>query len=270
MTSPARQFPPLVGHGLVGAAIAAALLATSLLGQWGLLPALLVLQVLLALGFLALVDLPASGGAFVVALAALVGADVAVLVQDGRVSALPGVVGLGLVAGLLHQLVRRDRSRVVESLAGTLVVVSLVSMAACLLAVVQDADGEWPLRVALAAAGVTLLVGRLGDRVVRYPPLTVGASRGWPGLLLGLGTATAVAALVGNGQLPAGRAALIGLMAGSTVAALDLLLDLVSGELSPATTEPRRIAALRPVSVLLPFAGLAPVVLLAVRALPDT
>ena len=51
-----------------------------------------------ALAFLALVDAPASGGAFLVSAGATVAADVVILVSDGRVSGLAGVVGLAFVA----------------------------------------------------------------------------------------------------------------------------------------------------------------------------
>lgn len=263
--APALRRPQL-GQGLVCAALAGVLLLLSFAGPLALLPAVLALQLLLLLGFIALVDLPASQGGFLVGAGAAVAADVVVLVDDGQIGALPGVVGLSLVAGFLHQLLRRDRSRVVESLAGTLVGVTAVTMAACLLAAPDQGDDAWPFRVALLAAGVTLVVGRIADRVVHHPPLTLGASRGWPGLLLALGSAVAAASLLGHGHLPVGRAALTGLVAAATVAALDLLLDLVAAELAPLGPDSRRVHALRPVSVLLPLAGLGPVALLVARS----
>ncbi|MCU1587054.1 MAG: hypothetical protein JWN31_547, partial [Frankiales bacterium] len=51
---------------------------------------------------------------------------------------------------------------------------------------------------------------------------------------------------------------------------IDLALDLAATEMSPTHEQARRIAALRPVSVLLPFAALAPVVILVMRLLPES
>jgi hypothetical protein len=88
-------------------------------------------------------------------------------------------------------------------------------------------------------------------------------------LALGLIAGVLTAILINAGHLQTTRAALIGLVAVSVVAGIDLALDLAATELSPSSEPARRVAALRPVSVLLPFAALAPVVLLVVRLLAD-
>ncbi|MCW2543167.1 MAG: conserved rane protein of unknown function [Frankiales bacterium] len=262
--------PPLLGQGLAGAALAGALLGLEALGQWPLLAGVVVAQVLLAMGVLALLEAPAARGVLLLSAAAAVSADVVIAVDDGSIEALSGVLGLTLVAGLLHQLVRRDRQRVVESLAATLVIAGLVCMMATLTATPEQAEGPWPLRIALAAAGLTLLAGRLGDRFLPRPGIATTATRSWPGLGLGLVAGVLTAVLVNSGHLAATRAALIGLVAVSVVAGIDLALDLAATELSPSTEPARRIAALRPVSVLLPFAALAPVVLLVMRLLSES
>lgn len=277
--------PPLLGQGLASAAVGAALLGLAVLGDKPLLGGVVVLQVLLGLGFLALVDAPASGGIFVLGTAATIVADLVVVLDDGRVGGLAGVVALSLVGGLLHQLIRRERSRVTESLADTFVVVVLVCSAVCLPAALTHPGGAWPVRTALAAAGVALLAGRIGDVVIHRPALAVGASRAWPGLLLALGAGVAVASLVGDGHLTSSRAALIGLSAAATVAAVDLAVDLAAAELTsevvagaPAgagavargPVDGRRVAALRPLGVVLPYTLLGPVVLLAVILLDRT
>ena len=123
----------------------------------------------------------------------------------------------------------------------------------------------WPTRVALAAAATALVAGRLGDLVLRRPGLAVGSSRAWPGLLLALGGGVAVAVVTGQDQLPHDQAALLGLTAAAAVAATDLLIDLAAAELTG--TDVRRVAALRPTSLFVPFAMLGPVVLTAVRLL---
>ncbi len=264
-----RLRPPLLVQGLVAALVAAALLGLAVVGTSVLMVGVVVIQVLLALGLLALVDAPVAVVVFAIAASATAAADVVVLVDDGRVAGLAGVVALSLVAGLLHQLCRRHRSRVTESLADTLVLVVLSCSAACLPAALQLPHGAVSVRGALAAAGCALLAGRLGDSVVRRPAVAVGAVRGWPGLVFALGAGVAGCAVFVRGELSPGRAALLGLAAAAAVAAADLLADLSAAELRPEAGDERRIAALRPVGLLLPFAVLGPIVLVAVRLLPS-
>lgn len=259
--------PPLL---LLGGGCAAVALGLGLAALGGAVPlalAVLALQLLLVLGALALVDAPAAGGIFLLAGGAAVAADVVAVTQDGRVGGLAGVVALALVAALLHQLSRRDRDRVTEALADTLLVVVLVACAACLPALRLLDGGRAVVLAALAGAGAALLAGRLGDLVVPRPALAVGALRGWPGLLLGLGAGVAAAVLVegGEGPLVGARAALVGLAAAATVAAADLAVDLTAAELRAGWRDGRRVAALRPVGLLLPFAVLGPVALVAGR-----
>lgn len=267
-TGPAVRPPLLLLAG--GCALVAAVLALAALPSAYLLAAaVLVVQLLLVLGFLALVDAPASSGAFLIAAGAAVAADALVLADDGRAGNLAGVVALGLVASLLHQLLREPRSRVTESLADTLVVVVLVVCAACLVALRADEGGEDVVLVALATAGVCLLAGRLADRWVPRPLLTDGTVRGWPGLLLGLlagvVAAVVVAGLVAEGTELADRAALLGLLVAACVIATDLAADLAAAELQSGWRDARKVDALRPVGLLLPFAVLGPVALLAGR-----
>ncbi len=257
-------------QGLLPALLAGGLLAATALGLLPLAVVVLGVQVVLLLGALALLDAPAAGGAFLVGLGTTLVADAVVLADDGRVSGLAGVVALGLVASLVHQLLRRGRSRVTESLADTLVVVVVAVAAACLLALRQVDGGEQVLLVSLAAAGAVLLSGRIGDRLLPGPVLAVGSTRGWPGLLLGLGVGVAAAVLVagadlGSGDLPLRSAALLGLVVASTVATADLAVDLGAAELRSGWRDARRVAALRPTALLLPYAVLGPVALLAGR-----
>lgn len=268
-TGPPRR-PPMLVQGLWPALLAVALVGATLVGLLPLAVAVLGVQVFLVLGALALLDAPASGGAFLVATGTIVAADAVVLVDDGRISGLAGVAGLGLVASLAHQLLRKGRSRVTESLADTLVVIVMAVAAACLLALRQVDGGEQVLLVSLAAAGAVLLAGRVGDRIAPRPMLAAGSTRGWPGLLLGLGAGVAVAVLVadsgvGDGNLALRSAALLGLVVASTVATADLAVDLGAAELRAGWRDARRVAALRPTALLLPYAVLGPVALLAGR-----
>ncbi len=268
-TGPPRR-PPMIVQGLWPALLAAVLVGATVVGLLPLAVAVLGVQVFMVLGALALLDAPASGGAFLVATGTIVAADAVVLMDDGRISGLAGVAGVGFIASIAHQLLRKGRSRVTESLADTLVVIVMAVAAACLLALRQVDGGEQVLLVALAAAGAVLLAGRIGDQLAPRPMLAAGSTRGWPGLLLGLGAGVAMAVLVadsglGDGNLPLRSAALLGLVVASTVATADLAVDLGAAELRAGWRDARRVAALRPTALLLPYAVLGPVALLAGR-----
>lgn len=260
---PRRQ--PLLVQGAGPAALAVALALASAVGAAPFVLGILAVQVVLVLGVLALVDAPASGGAFVVAAGSLAAADAVVVLDDGQIRGLAGVVALAFVAALLHQLTRTGRSRVTESMADTLVVVTLAVSTSCLLALRALDGGPETVRVALVAAGACLLAGRVGDRLAARPMLAVGSTRGWPGLLLGLGAGVAAAVFVaGDGPLMAGsQAALLGLVCAATVAAADLAVDLGAAELRAGRRDARRVAALQPSGLMLPFALLGPISLVA-------
>ena len=238
-----------------------------MLGTWPLAGGLVALQLLLILGFLALVDAPAAGGGFLVAATAALVADAIVIITDGRVSGLAGVVGLALVGAMLHQLIRRQRTRVTESLADELVAAVFAVAAVPLLALRMDSGGEEAVRVCLVAGGAALLLGRIGDQVLPRPALAVGATRGWPGLLLALGGGAFAGVLAtGQGTALAGtRGALLGLAVSAAVAAADLAVDLGAAELTAGRRDARRVDALMPVGLLLPLAALAPVAFVAGR-----
>ena len=250
---------PLLGQALASGALGAGLLGLAAVDSAALLGGVAVVQLLSVLGFLAVAEAPAAEGVFGLGVGAAVAADLVVVLDDGKARYLAPVVGFGLVAGLMLQLFRRERSRVTEALADTLVVLTLVTAAAGLAAAAWNDDGTWPARDALAAAAAALLVGRLGDALLPRPRLT--DARGWPGLVGALAAGTAAAAYVGHED----RAPLIGLAAAAAVVAVDLLLDLAAHELTGL--DRRRVAALRPTRLFVPFALLGPVVLTAVRLL---
>ncbi|MEO6204114.1 MAG: hypothetical protein ABIO67_01835 [Mycobacteriales bacterium] len=259
--------PNVLVLGAVGAIACGGLAGLSQLGPWPLAGGVLALQLLLILGFLALVDAPASGGGFLVASIATLIGDGIVLTSDGRISGLAGVVGLALVGSLLHQLVRRGRTRVTESLADELVAVVLAVSVVPLVALRMDSGGPEAVRVCLVAGAAALLLGRIGDRVLPRPALALGATRGWPGLLLGMGGGAFAGVLAtGTGTALAGtRGALLGLAVAAAVAAADLAVDLGAAELTAGRRDARRVSALTPVGLVLPLAALAPVAFVAGR-----
>jgi hypothetical protein len=264
MARPIRR-QPLLLQGLGPVLLGLGLALASQLGVLPFVAALLAVQVFLVLGVLALVDAPASGGAFLIAGGSVLAADGVVLYDDGDVRGLAGVVAVAFVATLLHQLTRRKRSRVTESMADTLVVVVLAVSTACLLALREIEGGVPTVQVALVASGVSLLAARIGDRIASRPMLAVGSTRGWPGLLLGLGSGVAAAVFVAGEGPPvtATQAALLGLVCAATVAAGDLAVDLGAAELRAGRRDARRVTALKPSALLLPFALLGPISLVA-------
>jgi hypothetical protein len=257
--------------GTVRSVGGAALLGGALVGlaAWGSVPLLVgtaAVQVLLVLGFLALVDAPAALGVFVIGTAAGLAADVVVHVEHGRVGGLAGVVALSFVAGLLLQLVRPHRTRVTESLADTLVVVVLVSCAATLPAAVQHDTGTWVVRAGLAAATVALVLGRLAHGL----RTGTASTRGLAGLVAGLVVGPATSLLVAGDRLSTRQGLLTGLAAAAAAAAADHLTALAGDDLAAQPRDPRRLASLRPVTLLLPFALVPPVLLAAVRLVEGT
>ena len=236
----------------VAAAVVGVLLAVLSVPGPGLLTVGVgALQLLLVLTVVVVVDAPARGGVVLLALVAAAAADTVVLRDNGHVDDLAGVVALALVAALLHQLTRRGRTEVTRSLADTLLAVVLSAAAACLLALRDGTGGRAGAFTALAAAAAFLLLHRV--------------FRGLPALLLGLVAGAAVGALVGvaSDDLPVAGGALLGLAAAAAVAVADRLVT--SARVRAGRGERRRRAALRPVSVLLPYAVLGPVALVAGR-----
>lgn len=259
MTPPAPAPTRLtrLGHALAPALTAAVLAALAAWGSVPLLVGVAVLQLLLVLAFLALVDAPAAVGLLLLGAGAAVACDVVVQVDDGRAGGLAGVVALSFVAGLLQQLARRHRSRVTEGLADTLVVVLLVASAACLVAALQAADGDWLVPAGLAGAGAALVVGRVTQLLL---PLRPSAP-----VVAALLAGTLVTALAAEGT--ARERWLLGLAVAATVVLVDVVSSLAAGELLEGPRDRRRLASLRPVTQVLPFALVAPVLLVAARLL---
>ena len=259
--------PQLAVQAVSAAAVSAALMGLAHVGQLPLEVGVGVLQLLLLVGFLALVEAPSALGVLAIGSAAAAAADVTVHVDDGRVGGLAGVMALAFVGGLLHQLARRHRSRVTESLADTLVVVALVTSAACLPAVLQHAEGEAALRVGLLAAGAALVVSRFAALLLHRLAVSPDASRGWPGPVLALGVGVAVAVPEAGDHLTRHDAMLVGLACAATAAVADLFVALAAAEVTSTRSDARRLRSLRPVTTLLPFALVGPVLLAAVRLL---
>lgn len=209
-------------------AVALLVVLPELLGQTGRLAAVLVLQLGLVLCWVLVTGAQGFAGSLAVGAGAAVAADLAlVLPEDPELGELLAVIGVGFLAVVLQQMLRRPRHELVASLSvAVLMLVSVASLGALLLLGRTDAGTERAL-VALLAVGAALLVGHLVDLVLPRPRLADGVPRGLAGVLLavlaGGGVAVLAARITGDvldgerslvhGVVVAGVAALTGLVA---------------------------------------------------------
>ncbi len=225
LVPPARR---LVSGGL--AALAGLLSAALILGAQLERPAYAVVTFgVQALFVLAWTLSSRPPGPYVVAavgIAAAAAADAAaVLAPEASLAPFALVVAGGLVAGVAGQLVRgAGRSRVTESFGSTLVVVIAVVALGSLVVLTRLAGGTQAIDACVAAAGVGLVVARLGDVFFPYPRVTPQVARGAIGVIVGGMVGTAVAGGAGAllvGLSPAATAG-AGLVAGLGAVLADL------------------------------------------------
>lgn len=209
---------------LTGAAVAVLVAGAAAGGTAPLVAALVLLTVLLAWGWAALLGLPSPRGSrAVVALSGAVSVGVvAVSTDPPYLRWLPSALALSVLAEFTHQLLRRDmRPRLVESVTGVVTAVVVAAMAAGWLGALRLHGGPFEglggglgvvLIGAAAAFASTLATG------MPWPQRVTGPSA----VLAGL----AFAALVGR-LLPdygALGAAALGAAVGVVTAALDRML----------------------------------------------
>ncbi|MGY1825362.1 MULTISPECIES: hypothetical protein [unclassified Blastococcus] len=260
-TTPARpHHVPAAGLAVVAAGLLAGL--PVVLGDVGTLAAVLVLQLALVLSWVLATGMQGFGASLAVGTAAAVAADLAlVLPEDPVPGGLLAVLGVGFLAAVLQQMVRTPRDALVDSLAGSAVLLTAVGALAALLLLGRADDGG--LATAALVAGVALVVGHLVDQVLPRPQLAPGVPRGLLGVVLavlaGAATAWALRDLAGLGAL---RAPAVGAVVAGVVA----LVAVAGSYLAVETTSEGEAEALSPwaptvVQVVLPFAACAPVAL---------
>jgi hypothetical protein len=279
--APLQSLLPARGHHLP-AAVAVALAVGGLVGLGavldglGRLAAVLVLQLGLVLAWVLATGLQGFAGALAVGAAAAVAVDLAVVLpaRPALGSLLP-VFGLGFLAVVLQQMVRRPRPELVASLAGSALLVAAVGALGALLLVggasTGGAGADGRHAVTLAAVAVAVVVGHLVDLVLPHPRLATGVPRGFAGLVLAVAAATAVAWLLrGAADLGAARAVLLGAAVGgvaalAAVAASFLVVEVTAGGRGPGhlpDVGPRvPLWSLPVVQAVLPVAAAAPVAL---------
>lgn len=258
----------VAGPGLVAGLVAAALAGLSLAGTPALAAGLFCVQVVIALAWLAALGTKGSLGAFGIAVAAAAAMDVVLGVTDNPdLGDAAPVLGLALVAALVHQLARRPRREVTVSLAGTVSAAAFAVCAASYLALLPEGHGDRADACALLGVGVALAVARLFDLVLPRPDAFPGSRRGLVGLLAGAGAAVAVGAAYGahTAGLSGGSGLRIAVIAAALALIADVAVDAVLTQAPPP--DERRLSALTPLGVLLPVVLAAPVVYVTGRIL---
>jgi hypothetical protein len=256
---------PAAGLAVVAVALLAGL--PELLGNLGRLAAVLVLQLGLVLAWVLVTGIQGFAGSLTVGAAAAVAADLSLVLPERP--ALGGVLvvfGLGFLAVVLQQMLRRPRSDLVASLSGGVLLICVVVATAALLLLGRAGSGPAWARVAVLAVGAAVVVGHLVDLVLPRPQLAVGVPRGLAGLVLAVLAGAGVAFLAGaTSGLPGGASALgygavLALVAALTgLAASYVVVESTAVEHDEA--RPFSLWALAVLQVVLPLSACAPVAL---------
>jgi sulfur-carrier protein len=252
------------GAGLLAAALA----GTALLGTAALGIAVFAVQVVVALAWLAVLDVRGRGGAFVIVVASAAVMDVVVgVADDPDVGRAAGVLGVTFALALAFQLVRRPRVGVTLSLAGILSAATFALSAAAYVALRIEGGGDRAVVAALLGAGVALLTARLADVVLPRPVAMPGSRRGVAGVVAGLGVAVLVGWAYGHGEavLGGGNGLRLAVVTAVLALAADLAVDAVLTAAPPVDDRAR--SALPPLGVLLPVVVCAPAAYVAGRIL---
>lgn len=185
----------------------------SLLGQTALAVAVLLAQILLVLGWFAIVDVPGKEVGALLAIGSGAAADAAMLERGSDISLGPlaGVLGPALVLALIHQFARTDKKgRVTASLTAILTAITLSVVAAALVAERAATHGEAVTIVAIVAAGAASAVvasplpAAVADSAAMVVGLAAGGGAGLvagdmdAGYVLGIAAGAAVLAVLGR------------------------------------------------------------------------
>jgi hypothetical protein len=259
----------LPAAGLTTLAVALLVLLPEVLGDVGRLAAVLVLQLGLALTWVLATGIQGFAGSLAVGAAAAVAADLAlVLPARHTIGGLLIVFGVGFLAVVLQQMLRRPRPELVASLSGGVLLFCAIGALAALLLVGRGPGGQGRALVVLLAVGAALVAGHLVDLVLPRPQLAPGVPRGLPGLATAVLVGAAVTFL-GRGLAepvggPAALAygAVLGLVAGLVgLAASYLVVELTAEGRVGTGDEATSPWILAVVQAALPLAACAPVAL---------
>jgi hypothetical protein len=280
VTSPAPQpvLPDRVHHlPAAGIAVVAVGLLVGLpeaLGDLGRLAAVLVLQLGLVLAWVLVTGIQGFAGSLAVGAAAAVAADLALaLPERPALGELLVVFGVGFLAAVLQQMLRRQRTDLVASLAGSVLLLTTIGSLAALLLLGRSESGHGRALVALLAVGAALVVGHLVDLALPRPQVADGVPRGMIGLVLAVAAGAAVTYLgrSAGGPADAGIALVYGALLGGVAGLMALAGSYLSVESTAGARddddrsiladEPAPPWALAVVQVVLPLAACGPVAL---------
>jgi hypothetical protein len=259
---PAREHH-LPAAGLVVVAAALPAVPALLLGRGGLVAGVAVLQAALVAGWVATAALEGAWASLGLGLTAALAADLVLgLPARPRLGALLGVLGIGFLAVVVQQMLRRRRDELVASLAGALVLVTAVCGLAALLALSRPAADRGVAVTAVLAVGAALAAGHLVDLVLPRPQVTPELPRGLVGLVVAVVAGALVAVLRnGAGTLATGLSSVVfGTVLGGVAALMSLAASYVVADSLLSDRPPGRWA-LPLVQAVLPIAACGPVTL---------
>jgi hypothetical protein len=259
---PAREHHlPAAGLVVVAAALPAA--GALLLGRGGLVAGVALLQAALVAGWVAVAALEGARTSLALGLAAAVAADLVLgLPTRPELGSLLGVLGIGYIAVVVQQMLRRPRDELVASLSGLLVLVTAVCGLAALLALGRTAADRDVAITAVLAVGAALVAGHLVDLVLPRPQVTPELPRGLVALLVAV-VAGALVAVVrhGAGTLATGLSSVVfGTVLGGVAALMSLAASYVVADALLSDRPPGQWP-LRLVQAVLPIAACGPVAL---------
>jgi hypothetical protein len=266
---------PARGHHLpaAGATVVAVVLVVGLahvLGDGGRLAAVLVLQLALVVAWVIATGIEGFLGQLAIGAAAAGAADLVIMLpQTPHLDGLLAVLGVGFLAGILQQMLRRPRPAVVASLSGGIFLLCAVCALSVLLLTGRAALGPALSSAAVLAVGAALVLQHLADLALPRPQVAAGVPRGLAGIVLAVLGGAAVAwlrradGLVASGALPGTPAALLyGAVLGGAAALSGLAASfLVLEEPSAEAAGPVRSWVLPVIQAVLPLAVCAPVAL---------
>jgi hypothetical protein len=258
----------LPAAGVAAGAVALLVVLPELLDDLGRLAAVIVLQLGLVLAWVLVTGIQGFAGSLTVGAAAAVAADL-VLVLPARpaMGGLLAVFGVGFLAAVLQQMLRRPRQDLVASLAGTALLLAVTGALATLLLLGRTDAGHGRALVALLAVGAALVVGHLVDLVFPRPQLAEGVPAGLLGLVLAV-VAGAVVALLGrevSGTVDPLAAVIYGAVLGGVAGLVALVGNYIVVEAGsaepPAGDQAAPVWALALIQGVLPLAACGPVAL---------
>ncbi len=252
--------------------LAAVLAAGAVIGPIGTLVAVAVLQLVLVPAWVLGNALPGRIGAIILGLLAAAGADTAVMHwHSSGYSPVLGVLAVAIPLMFIHQLTRGVvRTRVVESLAGSTVLVIAAVAAPGLIVLRYQADGRTISLAVAGALGVALVVAHLTDVVLPSPRFDPSMDRGLPAVVLGVIAGAVVGFLVSRNlvDFAGGRSAFVGAAIGAVGCLLSIgtsfadpdaaqLRAPAESDSNPAATDPAAEAEAGPAPVRAPSPRMA-------------